>query len=276
MQKTLLLITIALLSGCSMLGPEKVRHSKTTSLVNFLYPNGHIPKDAENPTLHLPLRVGLAYVPDASNESSIDVALKLELLESIKHEFNDLRYVQSIEIIPEIYLSNRQSKDQLSQLQQMYQLDVMALVSYDQIVNRKENLLALTYLTIVGNYIFPGSHFKVSTMIDMALIDLKTKRLLFRAAGTNASKGLSAEAYTNHQYDKHQNQDFTSAMLMMRGQLAVELHRFEQRLKAKDPNDDIKVVAKKGYDMSFNLNLVILLSMLLLMKMTVNYLRTKH
>jgi rhombotail lipoprotein len=265
--KTLMIIVaILLLNGCSMLGPEKVRHSKTSSLVGFLYPDGNIPADLPSPTLRLPLRVGLAYVPSNGYSDKISQSLKMELLNNIKAEFQHKRYIGSIEVIPSMYLNGPRSSHQLAQIKQLYQLDVIALVSYDQIVNRKENLLAVTYLTIVGNYIFPGSHFNVNTLIDMALIDLDSKRLLFRAAGTAASKGVAAEAYTKHQYDKHQNSDFIQAMSLLEQNLAIELSAFEQRLRAKDPNDDIKVVARKGYDMSLDKNLLLLLMVLVSLK----------
>ncbi|MEZ5473242.1 MAG: rhombotarget lipoprotein [Marinicella sp.] len=267
MKQIILTLWILCLSACSMLGPEKVRHNKTTSLVNFLYPDGNIPKDLPSPTLHLPLRVGLAFIPEANGHNTINNSTKNKLLNGVKQQFSGLRYIKSIEIIPSIYLSNRSHTSQLEQIRQLYQLDVIALVSYDQIVNRKENLLAMTYLTIVGNYIFPGSHFDVNTLIDMALIDLDSKRLLFRAAGTNASKGVVAEAFARQHYDKHQNRDFTNAMTMMQQNLATELSAFEQRLRSKDPNDDIKVVAKKGYEMSFGLDLLLFLIMLAFIKL---------
>lgn len=258
MSKLLLLLLLVATSGCSVFGTERVRHSKTTSLVNFLYPDGEIPQDLPSPTLRLPLRIGLAYIPEKGRTSPVHESKKIELLNAIKNEFKNLKYVDSIEIIPAIYFSNR--GESLQQIKQLYQLDVMALVSYDQIVNRNENILAVTYLTIVGNYIFPGSQFKVSTLIDLALIDLESKRLLFRAAGTHGSKGLSAEAYTSQRYNKHQNEDFSRAMAVMQANLSVELMNFEHRLRAKNPNDDIKVVAKKGYDMAFNwLDVVVLL-----------------
>jgi rhombotail lipoprotein len=63
MRLFILLIGGLLLSACFMLGSERVRHNKTTTLVNFLYPDGRIPQDLKSPTLRLPLRVGLAYVP---------------------------------------------------------------------------------------------------------------------------------------------------------------------------------------------------------------------
>lgn len=261
MSKISLILLSFLLSSCSMLGHQQVRHSKTTSLVGFLYPDGKIPNDLSSPVLRLPLRIGLAYIPENGRNNHIEPAVKLQLLNNIKQQFEGLRYVQSIEIIPQMYVSGGRKSNQLQQIQQLYQLDVMALVSYDQIVNRKENLLAVTYLTIVGNYIFPGSHFKVSTLLDMALIDLKTKRLLFRAAGSHGSKGATAEAYTRHQYDQHQNNGFVVAMNQLTVNLSHELQAFEQRLRAKDPNDDIKVEAKKGYEMAAD---SILLSLLLL------------
>lgn len=250
MRKIGFIICTIVLSSCSLYGHERVRHEKTTSLVNFLYPNGEIPQDMKSPTLRLPLRVGLAYVPAQGGGRSIDPRLKLELLSAIKQEFSSRRYIQDIQIIPQMYLSHNDRGDQLRQIKQLYQLDVMALVSYDQIVNRQDNLLSVTYLTIVGSYLFPGSQFDVSTLIDMALIDLDTKRLLFRAAGSQGSSGGGAEAYAANQYNKHQNQDFAAAMTMLRGNLNQELYLFEERLRAKDPNDDIKVEARPGYSMS--------------------------
>jgi len=256
------LLCILALSSCALYGNERVRHERTTSLVQFLYPDGQIPQDMKSPTLRLPLRVGLAYVPTQGGGRAIDPRLKLELLDAIKQEFSSRRYIQDIQIIPQMYLSHRNNNDQLKQIKQLYQLDVMALVSYDQIVNRQDNVLAMTYLTIVGSYLFPGSQFDVSTLIDMALIDLGSKRLLFRAAGTHGSNGGGAEAYAAKQYSKHQNQDFATAMTMLRGNLNQELYLFEERLRAKDPNDDIKVEAKPGYSMTFDLKSLLWLLLL--------------
>jgi rhombotail lipoprotein len=190
--------------------------------------------------------------------------LKKNTLEQVKASFAAVEYIDRIEVIPELYTSSRGQGPQLDQLRQLYQLDVLALVSYDQLVNRKENLLAVTYLSIVGNYIFPGSHFDVSTLIDLAVIDLDSKRLLFRAAGTHASKGTSAEAYTRHRYDRHQSQGFASAMHTMIGNLNLALNQFEERLKAKRPGDDIRVEARPGYQMNTHWWMITLLSLVLM------------
>ncbi len=265
MKKFIVLVSVLALSGCSIFGQQKVRHNKSTSLVEYLYPDGHIPDNQERPVLNLPLRVGLAFIPEQNQSNTISSASKLELLNEVKSTFAQLDYVATIEVIPKTYLRNQSNTNHFKQLAQLYQLDVMALVSYDQIVNRKENMLALTYLTIVGTYIFPGSHFDVSTLLDLAVIDVNTKRLLFRAAGTHASKGLAAEAYTAHQYDLHQNKHFKIAMQEMTSSLVIEVARFEKRLKEKRP-DDIVVKSKKGYDMSFNIHLIFYLLIIIFIR----------
>ena len=262
MKKPFIVIIILLcLTACSALGPQKVRHNRSTSLVDFLYPSGNIPQDLSNPVLNLPLKVGLAFIPERSHEKkdTISQASKAILLDELKQSFESKKYVQEIVIIPDMYLSGRQGFVTLEQVKNIFQLDVIALVSYDQIVNRKENMLALTYLTIVGNYIFPGSHYDVSTLIDTVMLDIESKQILFRAAGTATSKGNTAEAYTRHAYDKHQNKGFAEAMTMMQSQLHIELNRFEQRMKEKDPSNNITVKSKPGYDMSVDLWLMLLL-----------------
>lgn len=249
MSRLFLLISILTLSSCAMFGEYRHRHTHTTSLVQFLYPQGKLPlEDKINPVLNLPLRVGLAFIPDRSRKQVISGVLKNTLLENIKTSFGSKHYVNEIIIIPDIYLLNSQGYGTLEQIKTLYQLDVIALVSYDQIVNAKENILSLSYLTIVGAYIFPGTGYQVNTMIDMAVIDVDSRSILFRTAGTNSSKNkIVAEAYRSQAYRKRQNAEFELAMQQMQGNLVLELDKFEQRLRKKDPNDRIKVKHRKGY-----------------------------
>jgi len=251
-----------MLSSCAIFGSQKVRHSRSTSLVKFLYPDAEIPADVKNPVLNLPLKVGLAFIPSSTYDSAVSQATKVQLLEQFKILFEQKVYVDTITVIPEMYLGGRNGFTTLEQLKQVYNLDVIALVSYDQIVNRSENLLALTYLTIVGAYIFPGTNYKVSTLIDLALIDIDSRQMLFRAAGTSASKGQLPEAYRHNAYDNSQNQDFLIAMDMVQNNLQTELVRFEQRLREKRPNENITVKHREGFSGSFNLMMLLLLGLL--------------
>jgi len=249
MSRILLILCIISLSSCAIFGEYRERHVQSTSLVSFLYPKGKVPlKDKIKPVLNLPLRVGLAFIPDRSMQTTISIATKNELLENVKRAFGGKEYVNEIIIIPEIYLRGTGGYGTLEQVNNLYQLDVIALVSYDQIVNGKDNLLSLSYLTIVGAYIFPGSGYDVSTMIDLAVIDVSSRSILFRSAGTNVlDKNLVPGAYASQAYHKKQNKGFVIAMEQMQANFYLELDKFEKRLRKHDPNERIEVRHRKGY-----------------------------
>ncbi|MFK8011847.1 MAG: rhombotarget lipoprotein [Marinicellaceae bacterium] len=265
--RTVFLLLILTLNGCALLGGHHTRHTKSTSLVQFLYPKGNPPmQDKVNPTLNLPLKVGLAFIPEQNNSATISMATKNNLLENVKAAFQSKVYVDEIIIVPEIYLQRSQGFSTLEQIKNLYQLDVIALVSYDQVVNGKDNILALSYLTIVGAYIFPGTGYDVSTLIDLAVIDIESLSILFRAAGTSGEKDIVAEGYKQQAYLKKQNKGFKSAMAQMQTNLLPALDQFEQRLRAKDPNDTIKVRHREGYSGSFPVALLILLTLIASLK----------
>jgi rhombotail lipoprotein len=68
-------------------------------------------------------------------------------------------------------------------------VDLMALVSYDQVVHTDENNWSLGYLTIVGAYVLKGSRHDVSTLVDLAVVDPVSRSLVLRAGGTSTSHG---------------------------------------------------------------------------------------
>ena len=65
-----ILTALALVTGCATIWMGKqTRKGASSSLVDYLYPNGEIPPEfgAAIPNLNLPLRVGLAFVPALSD-----------------------------------------------------------------------------------------------------------------------------------------------------------------------------------------------------------------
>ena len=174
-------ILAASLAGCAALGApfcipycNSGRHS-SSSLVEFLYPSGQVPP-AENsiPELHVPLRVGLAFLPGRGGAGP-DAALREELLERVRRHFSDRRFVSEIVIIPDYYLAEQRGFPGLEAVQRLYSIDLMALVSYDQVTHEDENNWSLGYLTIVGAYVLKGSRYDVSTLVDLAVIDPATR-----------------------------------------------------------------------------------------------------
>jgi len=190
-------LLLALLVGCSSfwLGPgyEKVREGSSSSLVDYLYPDGEIPPavDGNLPYLSLPVRVGIAFIPSRNNED-ITAAEKQELMEHVADAFRDRDYVQSIESIPETYMKSARGVQGMKQVAALFGVDIVALVSYDQISFSGERDSALLYWTIVGALAVKGNTNEVRTMIDTAVFDVATTKLLFRAPGThNAQRNVT-------------------------------------------------------------------------------------
>ena len=55
-------------------------------------------------------------------------------------------------------------------MQRLYAVDLMALVSYDQVTHGDTNEWSLGYLTIVGMYVLKGNRYDVSTVVDLAVV----------------------------------------------------------------------------------------------------------
>jgi rhombotail lipoprotein len=183
------------LCGCSTLswmvdgsggGARRSHADGTSSLVEFLYPKGEAPPEHNAiPELSLPLRVGLAFLPARGGGSGLgpDAAQREQLLRAIAGKFSGRRFIRSVVTIPDYYLGRGAAS--LDALQRLYQVDVVALVSYDQVGYETDRQSALTYLTIIGAFVVNGTHNEATTLVDLAVIDPKTRSLLLRAGGTD-------------------------------------------------------------------------------------------
>ncbi len=276
MRQITLFLLLFSLSGCLM-GEYRQRHSRSTSLVQFLYPDGKLPlTDKRHPVLNLPLHVGLAFIPDKRTTTVISPITKNQLLENVKTAFETKEYVDKITIIPQLYLQSSQGYSTLQQIKTLYNLDVIALVSYDQLLNSQENILSLTYLTIVGAYIFHGTDYNVNTLMDLAVVDVDSQSILFRAAGTSASKNKRVSFAKHKQaFRDKQNQEFEIAMGQMQRNLVLALDKFEQRLRNKEANEKIKVNYRDGYS-GGSVSLFLLLTLLFLSIFKLTLKRTSY
>jgi len=227
-----------LLVACSSLwnfGGE-TRAGVSSSLVDYLYPQGEVPPDVEEtiPYLELPLRVGIAFVPGDTSRSPIPEATKMELLEEVRAAFVDRDFISQIEVIPETYLRSSKGIGGMQQVASIYRVDAMALVSYDQVAVSEDNPSSFLYWTIVGSYIIKATSNEVRTFVDTAVFDVKTARLLFRAPGVDAMSKRSTLIESGETVRKTREASFAKAMDEMTANLAVELDRFTDRVK-EDP-----------------------------------------
>lgn len=233
MRLIVLLIAGLGLAGCfSSLGHQ--RGGVSSSLVDFLYPEGEIPPAPVDsiPDLQIPLRVGLAFVP-GKNDAEVTEVLKAQLLEKTKAAFSGYDYIKEIVVIPDAYLRSGGGWTSLEQVSRLYQTDVIALVSYDQVANANDNKASLLYWTIVGAYVIPGTNRAVQTFVDTAVFDVPTRKLLFRAPGISRDESLSTLVNLDEDMRKAQAKGFEIAFDDMNNNLAAELGKFRERIKTE-------------------------------------------
>jgi rhombotail lipoprotein len=242
--RTVVLTSIAalLLTGCTALnalmgGSDQPRQShNSSSLVEFLYPNGSLPP-AENqiPELRVPLRVGLAFLPSNNGEGPTAVQ-RDALMERIRQRFADRKFVTEIVTIPDYYLRNSRGFEGLQSVQRLYTVDIMALVSYDQVEHLDDNKWSLGYLTIVGAYVLKGSHHDVATLVDLAVVDPVTHSLILRAGGADTRNRNSTLVDQQRDARESSAASFDTATAQMIDNFDLALTKFEADVRAGKAN----------------------------------------
>ena len=239
------------LSGC-VFRPRSDRH-QATSVVQFLYPGADQPViEPAIPTLHLPLRVGVAFVPPAeirnpynAHGALISEMQKTELLQKVSAQFKALPFVQSIEVIPTTYLRPGGGFSNLDQLRTLMGIDVVALVAYDQAQNTSETPWSLSYWTIVGAYLIPAEKNDTYTLMEAVVYDIPSRNLLFRAPGSSASTGHSTLIRTEAELTADSGRGMAEASADLTVNLQSELARFQVRVR-EEPQS-IHIERKAGY-----------------------------
>ena len=236
--RLVVLAAIVALCGCSAAFYGATERSTSSSLVDYLYPGDQRPViDPETtPRLELPLRVGIAFVPTSRRSWGGGLqpteARKVELLEKVKAAFEGVDYVEDIQVIPSNYLGSGGGFQALEQTSRLHDLDVFALVSWDQVVNTEDTPLSVLYWTIIGSYVIPASKNSVSTMLDTAVFDIRTRKLLLRAPGYDHASQQSTAIGSESGQKRISDVSFESAVAKMSDNLETEIDKFGERVKA--------------------------------------------
>ncbi|MGH8135727.1 MAG: rhombotarget lipoprotein, partial [Steroidobacteraceae bacterium] len=234
MKTASLFCSFLLIVGCSALWGASGRQGVSSSLVDYLYPQGEVPPRQEGPVpnLNLPLNVGLAFVPSrAGSDQVLTEAYRIDLLNSVKAAFAGRDYIREITVIPDAYMRSGNGFAALEQTARLYDIDVMALVSYDQVAHSDETRASFLYWTIVGAYTIKGNKNEVQTFVDTAVFDVPTRKLLFRAPGVNTATSSSTLVDVERNTRKTREGSFKKAMADMTVSLDKELLVFKERIK---------------------------------------------
>lgn len=234
----------AVLAGCASIDGRSARQAG--SIVDFLYPKAQqAPSMRPSVTeLRPPVRVGIAFVPGSRATGGPSEAQKQQLLERVKASFAHLDYIGAIEIIPTGYLRPGGGFDNLDQVVRMFDVEVVTLVSYDQIRFRDSSALSVLYWSIVGAYVIQGDRYDVHTLLDAAVFDVKSRKLLFRAPGTSQVKGAATPIGFSEEARVAQEQGYVEAVDQLVPRLQAEMNAFRERIKA---DAGFRVANKEGY-----------------------------
>ena len=241
-QMMLVIIVSALMTGCAV----RSTHHRS-SVVQYLYPDQADHVDVPGvPQLALPLSVGIAFVPENNTENqALTETQKMNLMAEVSRHFKTYDFVKSIDIIPSDYLTKEGGFANLDQIQTMYGIDVIALLSYDQTQFTDEGIASITYWTIIGAYIIPGEKNDTHTMVDATVYDIQSRKMLFRAPGTNHIESNATPVNLTEKLREDSFESFTLASKDLIENLDAQLQLFKE--KVKEAPEDYQVSHRPGY-----------------------------
>lgn len=190
------------------------------------------------PALKLPLKVGIAFIPTKGEIPGLSEARKAMLLQRLKKQMGNYRFIDHIQIIPEMYFRRGRGFDHVAKVGRRHHVDAIALVSYDQVVHMDDNDLSFLYLTVVGAYVVNGSQFDTQTFVDAAVIDVNTKQILFRIPGTDDSVTNTTLMGSVREKRAARYQSFETAFNNMISQVDEEVQYFKRRYLGENGNDN--------------------------------------
>lgn len=276
-KNTVFFLTIILfLSGCSgMVSEHHGKQSHSSSLASFLYPNKQIKveKAEKIPQLSLPIKIGIAFLPSQNwRGRTLDTSNEYRLLNKLKSDFSQHRFIDDVNIIPSTYLRHQTFKngtgfDTLDQVAKMHDVDVIALISYDQLTQTRHNNASLLYWTIVGMYVIPGNENTIQTFVDTAVFDVRSRKLLMRAPGISKLRKRSTAIGVDSVMDEKALEGFNLAFDDMINNLDSELLQFKDKVKE---GKSVKITNLESYSAagSWNIEILILLLVLFLIRTT--------
>jgi rhombotail lipoprotein len=239
------LVFLVALAGCASMVANRGA-KQVGSVVDYLYPNAKEAPQMRASVTHLrpPVRVGVAFVPGGGLGAGLPEADKLKLLERVKGSFSKHDFIGNIEIIPSTYLLPKGGFNNLEQVSRMFNVEVVALLSYDQVQFNDTNALSVLYWTIIGAYVIHGDQYDIQTLLDASIFDVRSNKLLFRAPGASQIKGSASMASFSESARAARANGYSKAVDDLIPKLQTELDSFKERLKS---DASITVENKPGY-----------------------------
>lgn len=259
-----------LLSGCATLGlhPGKASSQRLGNSIYQYLLNGEAEGSLmtqSSARLNLPLKVGIAFLPSSHPASAITAAAEIDLLEPVVERFEKMPEVRRIQIIPSAALPPAGGLLALQQVSRMHGLDIIALVSYDQVQQVGDTAAAFAYWTIIGAYLVPGNEVSTHSFLSVSVFEPHSERLLMNAFGHSQVADQYGTRFIKIDAEKRtqQTQGLQLAMLELQTSLSKEIEQFRLLVSAGDA--DVSINQRKGYSGGGSLDAVLLMFLFLLM-----------
>lgn len=220
-----ILLGIAPLSGCGHYTTQR-----TSNVLTYLYPGETQPLEiskaiskrslANTPR---PIILGIAFVPESRTISNggdtkiepLTEKMKMEMMRELTVQLRQYSIFAEIEEIPSTYLKIGGSFANLEQIRAMTGVDVIGLVSYDQVQFTDRGLISLLYWTGIGWYFVPGEKNDTKTMMDAALYHIPTQKPLLRATGQSGVYHYSTPMNQSQNLRDDSESGFKEALRML-------------------------------------------------------------
>ena len=234
-------------AGCASMNQAN-KQRQVASVLSFLFPGKEDPPapSSQVAVLNVPFRIGVAFVPDNTRaDMRLSETERQQLATKVRDAFARFPFVSRIETVPSLYLEPGGGFANLDRVGALLNLDVIALLSYDQVQHADASGWSFLYWTGVGAYVVEGDKFEVLTAVECTVFDIRSHRLLMRAAGTAGNKGGATLVGFTEKAREARGKGFAQAMDQMVTNLQGEVQAFRERAP-KDPM--IRLVLPPGYD----------------------------
>lgn len=163
----------------------------------------------------------------------------------MRDAFTNDPFISRIETVPSLYLDAGGGFDNLDRVAALLNLDVIALISYDQVQHADASGWSFLYWTGVGAYVIEGDRYEVLTAVECTVFDIRSRRLLMRASGTSSNKGAGTLVSFSEKAREGRGKSFGEAM----DKMIITLHGSVQSFRDTAPKDPmIKLILPPGYD----------------------------
>ncbi|MEP6959458.1 MAG: rhombotarget lipoprotein [Nitrospirota bacterium] len=228
------------LSGCGHYTTQR-----TSNILTYLYPGETQPVEVSKdisktslPNIPLPITLGIAFVPESRTITSggdtkiepLTEKFKMEVMRELTAQLRQYSFLAKVEEIPSTYLKIGGSFANLDQIHTMTGVDVIGLVSYDQVQFTDRGLVSLLYWTGIGWYFVPGEKNDTNTMMDAALYHIPTRKPLLRATGQSGVYRYSTPMNQSQNLRDDSEVGFKAAVHMLAATFKEQLDLLKPKL----------------------------------------------